>query len=87
MMILAVFASRGQSMDFAQKLMGYGIPVETIPAPKEAGIGCGLCVRFDGKMLVRAHAALRAGRYSSFKGFYRQDFSGGRLMLMPLTGL
>ncbi len=87
MTILAVFASRGQSVDYAQKLMEYGLLAETIPAPKEAGIGCGLCVRFDSRMLVRAHAVLRTGRYSSFKGFYRQDFVGGRLTLIPLTGL
>lgn len=87
MTILAVFASRGQSVDYAQKLMEYGLPAETVPAPKEAGIGCGLCVRFDSRMLVRAHAVLRTGRYSSFKGFYRQDFVGGRLMLIPLSGL
>lgn len=87
MTILAVFASRAQSIDYAQKLMTYGVPSETIPAPKEAGIGCGLCVRFDGKALVRAHAVLRVGKYSSFKGFYRQDFVDGRLVLYPMTSL
>lgn len=87
MTILAVFASRAHSMDYAQKLMAYGVPAETVPAPKEAGIGCGLCVRFDSRMLVRAHAVLRVGRYSSFKGFYRQDFVGGRLVLYPMTSL
>ncbi len=87
MTILAVFASRGQSVDYAQRLMEYGLPAETVPAPKEAGIGCGLCVRFDSRMLARAYAVLRTGRYSSFKGFYRQDFVGGRLMLIPLSGL
>ena len=78
MMILAVFASRGQSMDFAQQLMGYGIPVETIPAPKEAGIGCGLCVRFEERQFTRVRAVLRLGKYSTFKGFYKVDYAGGR---------
>jgi hypothetical protein len=74
-------------MDYAQKLMEYGVPAETVPAPKEARIGCGLCVRFDGRVFVRAQAGLRLGKYSSFKGFYRQDYVGGILTLYPLNGL
>ena len=85
--VLAVFRSRSQSMDYAQKLMEYGVPAETVPAPKEARIGCGLCVRFDGRVFVRAQAVLRLGKYSSFKGFYRQDYVGGILTLYPLNGL
>ena len=54
MTVLAVFRSRSQSVDFAQKLMEYGVRCETVPAPKEARIGCGLCVRFDGRVLTRA---------------------------------
>jgi hypothetical protein len=87
MTVLAVFRSRSQSMDYAQKLMEYGVPAETVPAPKEARIGCGLCVRFDGRVFVRAQAVLRLGKYSSFKGFYRQDYVGGILTLYPLNGL
>ena len=81
MTILAVFRSRSQSVDFAQKLQEYGIPAETTPAPKEANIGCGLCVRFDGRLLPRVKAVLRLERYSTFKGFYRMDYGAGGLML------
>ena len=84
MTVLAVFRSRFQSMDYAQKLMEYGVPAETVPAPKEARIGCGLCVRFDSKVFVRAKAILKIGRYSSFKGFYKVDFVNGRQTLYPL---
>jgi hypothetical protein len=41
-------------------------------------------VRFDGRVLARAKAVLHIGRYSAFKGFYRQDFQGGALVLYPL---
>ena len=84
MTVLAVFRSRSQSVDYAQKLIEYGVSCETVPAPKEARIGCGLCVRFDGRVLTRAKAVLRLGRYSTFKGFYRQEFQGGGMMLYPL---
>ncbi len=83
MMILAVFRSRSQSLDYAERLHKYGIPASTSPAPKEARIGCGLCVRFEERVFVRARAVLRTGKYSSFKGFYRLDFFGGKISATP----
>ena len=83
MMILAVFRSRAQSLDYAERLKGYGVLAETVPTPKEAHIGCGLCVRFDARYFLRAQAILKTGRYSSFKGFYKMDFTGGKLSVKP----
>ena len=73
MMILAVFRSRAHSLAYLQKLNEYGIMATAAPTPKEAKIGCGLCVRFD-------------ARYSSFKGFYKTDFINGRMMVTPYYG-
>lgn len=84
MTVLAVFRSRSQSFDYANKLHTYGVPAETVPAPKEANIGCGICVRFDGKVYPRAKAVLKLGKYSSFKGFYRTEFVFGKQTLCPL---
>lgn len=83
MMILTVFRSRSQSLDYAERLQKYGVQATTMPAPKEAKIGCGLCVRFDARYFVRAHAVLKTARYSSFKGFYKMDFVGGRVVVTP----
>ena len=83
MILLAVFRSRAQSLDYGQKLQTYGVPATTMPTPKEAKIGCGLCVRFDARYFVRAQAILKTGRYSSFKGFYKMDFINGRMSLTP----
>ena len=83
MMILAVFRSRSQSLDYAERLYKYGVAASTSPAPKEAKIGCGLCVRFDARSFVRAQAILKTGKYSSFKGFYKMDFIGGRVSVTP----
>jgi hypothetical protein len=83
MMILAVFRSRSQSLDYAERLQKYGVAATTTPAPKEAKIGCGLCVRFEVRYFQRANALLRSGRYSSFKGFYQLDFVGGQVSLLP----
>ncbi|MBR2023957.1 MAG: DUF3343 domain-containing protein [Clostridia bacterium] len=83
MMILAVFRSRSHSLAYAERLNGYGIVATTAPAPKEAKIGCGLCVRFDARYFVRAKAILKTGRYASFKGFYKIEYIAGRTSILP----
>ena len=83
MMILAVFRSRAHSLDYAERLNRYGVEAITIPTPKEARIGCGLCVKFDARAFVRAQAILKTGRYASFKGFYKTEFLGGRMTVTP----
>lgn len=83
MIVLAVFRSRSHSLDYAEKLKQYGVSATLVPTPKEARIGCGLCVRLDSRDVARASAILRAGKYSSFKGFYKMDFVGGKVSLTP----
>ena len=83
MMILAVFRSRAHSLDFAELLRQHGVEASTMPTPREANIGCGLCVRLDMRLLPRAQALLNAKRYSSFKGFYKMEFVEGRMSVSP----
>ena len=83
MMILAVFRSRAQSLDYAERLTQYGIAATTISTPKEAKVGCGLCVRFDVRHFLRAQALLKSGKYATFKGFYKMEFSNGRISVTP----
>ncbi len=83
MMILAVFRSRANSLDYAERLVSYGVSATTVSAPKEAKIGCGLCVRFDARYFFRARAILKAGRYASFRGFYKIEFVNGRMSVTP----
>ena len=85
MTILAVFRSRAHSLDYAERLQSYGVAASTSSAPKEARIGCGLCVRFDSRSFYRAQAILKTGRYSSFKGFYKMEYFGGRASITPYT--
>lgn len=85
MTILAVFRSRAQTMDYAGRLYKYGVAAQTVPAPKEANIGCGVCVKFDGAALPRAQAILKLGKYSAFRGFYTIDYRRGRPVVSPYT--
>ena len=86
MMILAVFRSRAHSLDYAERLRSYGVSAATVPTPKEARIGCGLCVRFDSRDFFRSRAILKTGKYGSFKGFYKMEYNGGRLSIVPYQG-
>ena len=81
MMILAVFRSRAHSLDYAERLQSYGVAATTMPAPKEARIGCGLCVQFDVRFFPRVKAVLGLGKYSSFNGFYRMEYTASGLIL------
>ena len=81
MKVLAVFRSRAHSLNYAEKLQSYGVPAVTVPTPKEARIGCGLCVQFDAHYYPRAQAVLRMERYTSFKGFYKMEYFGNQLTL------
>lgn len=83
MMILAVFRSRSHSLDYAERLRTHGIAATTISAPKEVKIGCGLCVRFEERVFSRTQAILKIGNYSSFKGFYKIEFSNGYMQISP----
>lgn len=83
MTILAVFRSRAQSLDYAERLARYGVDATTMPTPKEAKIGCGLCVRFQPRDYMRAKAILRLGKYTTFKGFYKMDYVGGQISIIP----
>ena len=85
MTVLAVFRSRAHSLNYAERLQSYGVPAVTVPTPKEARRGCGLCVRFDARYFPRAQAILRTGRYTSFKGFYKMDYVGGQISLTPFS--
>jgi hypothetical protein len=83
MTLLAVFRARTQSLDYAERLNKYGVAASTVPTPKEAKIGCGLCVKFDARYFVRAKAILKTGKYTTFKGFYKLDFTMGRMSVTP----
>ena len=83
MMLLAVFRSRAQSLDYASRLNKYGVSATTMPTPKEVKMGCGLCVKFDARDYARAQAIMKLGKYSNFKGFYKLDFVNGRVCATP----
>ncbi len=71
MTMLAVFRSRAQALDALTLLRGAGVPAQAVSTPKEAGVGCGISVRVEGKFLPRVRALLSARRYSAMWGYLR----------------
>lgn len=76
MTYLAVFRSRAQALDYLSGVKGAGVPAQAVSTPKEAGVGCGISVKFDSQFLGRAKAVLARRTYSSFSGFLA--LNGGR---------
>ena len=66
MTMLAVFRSRALSL-----LKGAGVPSQAVSTPKEAGIGCGVSVKFDCNFFPRVRPLLAKRRYSAFWGYLR----------------
>ena len=53
MTVLAVFKSRSETLGFVSVLRSGGVPASAMATPKEAGVGCGLSVRFEEGFLPR----------------------------------
>lgn len=77
--ILAVFRSRSQATDCNLRLRRSGVPSNLINTPKEAGVGCGLSVKFPQSVEMHARALISGGRYSAFYGFMTMNTGYGRI--------
>ena len=71
MTMLAVFRSRAQALDALSLVRGAGVAAQAVPTPKEAGVGCGVSVRFASGDLPRVRALLARRRYTAFWGYLK----------------
>ena len=78
-MILAVFRSRAQTLDFVSRLKKQGVSASAVSTPKEANVGCGISARIGEFDLVRARRVLGCGEFGSFVGFFRVQAGYGRV--------
>ena len=72
MTMLAVFRSRAQALDCVSRLRAEGVPAQAVSTPKEAGVGCGVSVKFEENFLPRVLALLKVRAYSSHSGIMRR---------------
>lgn len=76
--ILAVFRSRSQAIDCNMRMRALKIPVRLINTPKEAGIGCGLSLKFSPAVAARVKSYIARANYSAFYGYLKIETPDGR---------
>ncbi len=76
MTILAVFRSRAQSLDFLARVKAAGVSAQAVSTPKEAGVGCGVSVKFEEAFYPKARRVLAGRQYSAFAGFMKNSGGG-----------
>ena len=79
--MLAIFRSRSQAIDCMTKMRALNIPAQLINTPKEANVGCGLSLKFSGAAASRVKNVIARMNYSSFYGYMRIDFKGGKIYI------
>ena len=75
---LAVFASRNETLYLAKMLLANGIRAGVVNTPKEAGLACGISVKFEEFNLLAVKNLLASKPFRSFAGIYRVNFRENR---------
>lgn len=75
---LAVFRSRNETLYLANMLNMSGFRVAVINTPKDAGLACGISVRFDENAIEVVKRFICSKPFRSFSGFYRVINEGNR---------
>ena len=81
--IIAVFRSRTETMKFYNLLGKSGVACEIISTPREAKVGCGLSVKFDGRYLSSVNKLLPRYGFKSFVSFYETGHFGIKRISVP----
>lgn len=83
--IIAVFKTRFSTLNFANTLKGFGVPVAVINTPKSLGQACGISVKFLSDFFSVAQNVLTKTKLvRNFDGFYSLSFSNGREQIFKL---
>ncbi len=75
---LAVFRSRNETLYLANMLNSLGFRVSVVNTPKDAGLSCGISVRFHERMFGVVKKCIATKPFRSFDGFYLIIQDGSR---------
>ncbi len=78
---LAVFRSRSQAMDCYSRIKAAGLGAQLINTPKEAGVGCGLSVKFANAAAGRVKNIIARANYSAFYCYMKIENRYGRIYI------
>jgi hypothetical protein len=79
--IIAAFRSRTHTLQFAEILKRNRIECYTLNTPKEAGVGCGLSVKFTENNYYAVKNIIRRYSFDSFAGFFSVINKYGRIAI------
>lgn len=82
--VLASFRSRNDTVGFYNFLKRNGLRCEIANTPKEAGVGCGISVKFRAEYLRAVKSALQVYGTRSFAGFFIVRPFGNKKMVKPV---
>lgn len=69
-MVLAVFRSRTETLNFASILRSYGVPCSIVNTPRSINVSCGISVKFGQQYSQTAKMIVMRRGFSTFAGFY-----------------
>ena len=69
-MILAVFRSKTETLNFASILRSYGVFCSIINTPRKINVSCGISVEFGAKYLNVAKQVVARRKFDTFAGFF-----------------
>lgn len=75
---LAVFSSRNETLYLAKMLVSNGFRATIVNTPKEAGLACGISVKFDGGNIPAVKMLIASKPFRSFVGIYKITMQDGR---------
>lgn len=82
--IIAAFRSRTHTLQFNDILTRNRIQSFTLNTPKEAGVGCGLSLKFLEFDLPYVKRLLKKYNFGSFAGFFSVTKQYGRVMIRAI---
>ena len=69
-MILAVFRSKTETLNFASILRSYGVLCSIVNTPRKINVSCGISVQFNQKYLNIANQIIARRKFDTFAGFF-----------------
>lgn len=69
-MVLAVFRSRTETLNFASLLKSYGVFCSIVNTPRTINVACGISIKLNNLDINTAKEILLRRNFNTFAGFY-----------------
>lgn len=77
-MLIAVFRSRTETINFANIIKSYGAQVMIVTTPRQINVSCGISARFRKEFLEKAREILSRRKFATFAGIFEIKNNNGK---------